>query len=271
MYYLISFDCEATGLSVYRDQIVEFGAAFSQWDATSGTMVSLESFTRRCKPSICTISKKAEEITGITMEALQNEACITSILDAFCEHVERICTDPTCPRILLSYNGFAYDIPLTVAELIRHERCVVSYFRRLCLHHVVDVLHVSRTALDTAQLKRRANGTCSYKLGDVYSSVCGRPLEGAHGSLADSQAVLDIIEQDTDVQSKLSTLLSGAGEDDNTGTHKQPCRNPMTFVQEVVRRVRKDREAKARGGRKRTIGTSIFDMMERAKKKKTVQ
>ena len=32
-FYLISMDCESTGLSVYADQIVELGAVIYLWDA----------------------------------------------------------------------------------------------------------------------------------------------------------------------------------------------------------------------------------------------
>jgi len=228
-YYLISLDCESTGLSVYNDQIVELGAAFRLWDSTTGETSELSPFAEYAKPTVKTMCKKAEEITHISMVMLQDKPPINTVLGHFMKHVDMVCTQENVPRLLLSYNGFAYDIPLIVAEVERSGGSAVGYFRKLRIHHAIDVLPFGRACIDTSILRRRANGSCSYRLGDVYAAVCKCPLLNAHGALADSNAVLDII-QCGDIQRAFQSLLEG--EQDN-----KQCQNPMSLVRSVVSRL----------------------------------
>jgi DNA polymerase III epsilon subunit-like protein len=228
-YYLISFDCETTGLSVIKDQIVEFGAIIQLWDSVSLEIVSLPSFAQYAKPTtVGGMTKRAEEITGITTHSLQSKPPIKEVLADFLIHLEQVCNDLDITRLLLSYNGFAYDIPLVVAEIERYGGSSISYFRQLRIRSAVDVLPLGRTCLDTTTLKRKANGSCSYKLGDVYFSVCNCTLENAHGALADSQAVLDIVHGEG-LCGFFQTLVSDLSE-------TNACKNPMILVRAILGR-----------------------------------
>lgn len=228
-YYLISFDCESTGLSVYNDQIVELGAAFRLLDTDTGQAIELPSFAEYAKPTVATMCKKAEEITGISMAMLSEKPPISTVLDHFMKHIDTICTQDDVPRLLLSYNGFAYDIPLVVAELERAGMSAVAYFRMLRIHNAIDVLPFGRSCIDTSILRRRANGSCSYRLGDVYAAVCKCPLLNAHGALSDSNAVLDIL-QCVEIQQAFQLLVTSAPDN-------KLCQNPMSIVRSVVSRL----------------------------------
>jgi DNA polymerase III alpha subunit (gram-positive type) len=242
IYYLISFDCETTGLSTERDQIVEFGAAIQTWDSVTNVLVNLESFAHHAKPTVAKMSKKAEEITGISMRMLQDKPNIIAVLDKFLYHVQRICMDTSIPRLFLSYNGFQYDIPLMVLELERHKRSSVTFFRQLKLHCAVDILHLARLCVDSTCLRRKANGSCSYKLGDVYRSLCSKPLTNAHGALVDSEAVLKLISFPC-FQDALRTLLKDGKEHVVDTAH---CKNPMGLVRLVIGRNVKKTSVKTR-------------------------
>jgi DNA polymerase III alpha subunit (gram-positive type) len=256
-YYLISFDCETTGLSTERDQIVEFGAAIQSWDSLNGTLVDLESFTLHAKPAMAKMSKKAEEITGISMNMLHDKPNIIIVLDKFLQHVERICSDLLIPRIFVSYNGFQYDIPLMVMELERHKRSAIAYFRQLKLHCTVDLLPLARSCVDSTCLKRKANGSCSYKLGDVYRSVCSKPLINAHGALVDSQAVLTLLSFPC-FQNALRDLLKDGSDHVLDTPH---CKNPMGLVRNVIGRKDKKLFSKTR---------RVVDMMVNYQKKRKI-
>jgi DNA polymerase III alpha subunit (gram-positive type) len=226
-FYLISFDCETTGLSVVNDQIVEFGAIIQLWDSVTAEIITQPSFAQYARPSTTTImAKRAEEVTGITMRLLSDKPPIKAVLADFLVHIERVCSEIDVPRLLLSYNGFAYDIPLVVAEIERYGGSAVSYFRQLRLQYAIDILPFGRSCLDTTILKRKANGTCSYRLGDVYLSVCKSTLLNAHGALADSQAVLDIVHGE-DVRGPFRTLVAMMSEDET-------CKNPMILVRAIL-------------------------------------
>lgn len=249
-FYVISFDCESTGLSVLQDQIVELGAVTQLWDTVSGDIVDLPPFTRYARPTLKSMCGRAEEITGITMDMLRDKPAIRAVLDEFRVHLDTICPDAGIPRILVSYNGFAYDLPLVVAELER-SGCAKGFFRQLRIERAIDVLLFGKSCLDTTRLRRKANGACSYKLGDVYSSLCGRALDGAHGALADSRAVLKILSQDT-IAGKFRELMTAPDRDDAC------CRNPMAVVREALDKVRH----RPKRGQSRTIS----DMLQRHKR-----
>ena len=256
-YYLVSFDCESTGLSTYQDQIVEFGAAITLWDATTGEMTDRTPFVKQAKPAEKVMSRRAEEITGITMDSLQDKPSIRSVLEAFMAHLDSTCEDDI-PRLLLSYNGFSYDIPLMVSEILRYGGCPITYFRKLRMENTIDILPFGRSCLDTSTLIRKANGTCSYRLGDVYQAVCKCPLQNAHGALADSNAVLQIIRT-PDVCAAFRETVAGTSESPH-------CKNPMTLVRAILARITKRTDAPPKRGSKR-----VLDMLAVACTKKRIR
>jgi DNA polymerase III epsilon subunit-like protein len=235
LYYLISIDCESTGLSVYNDQIVELGGIISLWESTTNTITTLDGFAEYAKPTIVSMSKKAEEITGIREETFKNSAFISTVFTNFLQYVNTVCKE-SYPRLLLSYNGFGYDIPLIVNELERIEDAyALKYFRQLCIAYTIDILSFCREEVDTTILKRKADGTCSYKLGDVYSAICKCPLLDAHGALTDSSAVLELLEHDTCLLNKFRLVV----EKLESCVDTQQCKNPMAFVRHIVGKKRK--------------------------------
>lgn len=226
-YYLVSFDLEATGLSKVQDQIVEFGAIVHLWSTGSSTFVPVSRFVSRVRPTVRHMGGKASEITGITMDMLKDAPGISHVLMQFQTHLETHCTDTSIPRILVAYNGFGYDIPLLVAELVRAGTDPVAYVRSLRLEYTLDMLIFARSHFDTTHLRRNKSGSCSYRLSDVYAAVCNKPLDGAHGALADSQAVLDIM-QTSDTLETLGGMLS-------SGTPGRCLTNVMTMVRGLTK------------------------------------
>ena len=256
-YYIISFDTESTGLSTYSDQIVEFGAVLTLWDAETGVSTMLPQFTEYAHPTHATMSRKAVELTGITMASLLGKPPIQTVLDNFLAHVDMVCDDPDVPRLLLSYNGFRYDIPLVVAELERSGASAIAYFRQLRLQHAIDVLPFGRACIDTSILTRKANGSCSYRLGDVYASVCRCPLVDAHGAISDSQAVLDILHC-PEIQVCFQALVAEAPDNNH-------CQNPMALVRTAVARI----TAKKSGlGETKKTSKRVLDMVRTHTEKK---
>jgi DNA polymerase III alpha subunit (gram-positive type) len=255
-YYLISFDCESTGLSVYNDQIVEFGAVTNLWDSATGVTTELPAFAEYAKPTIARMGKKAAEITGITTESLQTMAPVRTVLANFTKHLDTICENVDIPRLLLSYNGFSYDIPLVIAEIERYGGSAVAYFRQLRIQHTIDILPFGRACIDRSTLRRRANGSCSYKLGDVYAAVCKCPLVNAHGALADSRAVLEILRC-PEMQTSFRTLVTDAVDN-------AQCQNPMVLVRTILTRI------SLRDGKKTTQQSKrVVDMVrDHAEKKR---
>lgn len=256
-FYLIAFDCESTGLSIYNDQVVELGAIVNLWDSDQNSMETVGTFAEYARPTKTHMSTKAEEITGISMNFLKDKPTIGTVLDKFNTFINETCNIECVKRILVSYNGFSYDVPIIINELERiRSDSSLTYFRSLRIDHTLDMLHFCRSHLDTSKLVRKANGSCSYKLGDVYMAMCHTPLSNAHGALVDSKAVLEIMAVD-DVQCKLSEFTDDIKDCDH-------CKNPMTLVRSILSK--KQSNVKCKGRR----ALDMFVKYKQNKRKKSI-
>jgi DNA polymerase III epsilon subunit-like protein len=195
LFYLLGFDLETTGLSKFNDSVVEVGVVFKLVRKTEDRFVSVGQdpvcFQQRCKPRI-DISPHASLVTGITNDNVSECHSIAQTMENLVTHAN-IHLQQGIPRLLVSYNGTAFDVPLLVNDLLSISVDAQSTFRQLKLELSLDLLVVARKYLDTTCLLRQASGRCSYRLGSVYMSVFQKNLVGAHGAIADSQAVVDLI------------------------------------------------------------------------------
>ena len=114
---LASFDLETTGLSVYSSEITQFGCAFERLLADC-TVERLEPFCTLVDPQVEVICDAVVRVTGLTKEKLKGSPRVDIVLQAFAQHMDNIANDDD-DRILLAYNGNAFDIPIMVAEAYR--------------------------------------------------------------------------------------------------------------------------------------------------------
>jgi DNA polymerase III epsilon subunit-like protein len=245
LHYVISFDLETTGLSRYQDQVTELGVEVVLWNTETHAQEVIGTFAKYVCPTSRTIAPAAALVTGITMDMLAGKPNISAVLREFLTYLDEVCTEPH-PRTLVSYNGFQYDIPLLVAEMERSRAgSALSYFRQLKIGRTVDVLPLGRGSLDTFCLKRRKNGSCSYRLGDVYESLCHCVLDGAHGALADSRAVLRLLGC-AEFREAFGTTLQSQELDSRS------TRNIMQLVQEILKTMAHGPTLKTTGTKKRS-------------------
>jgi len=236
---LVSFDLESTGLQVFTDQITEIGAE-------SAVLFDDESyeFLHRQQPSEpnfqtyvkCTraICLKSQKITGITEETLARAPNIATAMNQFAYYINNdICKpfDPQTTRILVAYNGTKFDLPMCIAELEHAGISASKFMRQLRFSYLLDPLLMARDVVDTTLLPRDKDGKPCFRLGGVYEALCGKPLIGAHGALADSSAVLKLLlEQECFKQALLKDLVSKSP--------KYLC-NIMNLVTQVVQSIPK--------------------------------
>lgn len=219
--YILSIDCEATGLSKFNDQIVEVGLVIYALNPSMHTLELVSQFREFVYPKVAKMSTGATKVTGITMTMLEGKRHCGPVLDSMSEHIQEQCSEDW-ERFLITYNGHAFDIPLLVAELHRAHQSPVQYFRGLKITRSFDLLLWSREHLDTTKLLRKANGRCSYRLGDVYQCVCGHTLDGAHGALADCAALVRLLEFEDYHPLHTELCLSTSGT------------NPMVLVRSLL-------------------------------------
>jgi DNA polymerase III epsilon subunit-like protein len=215
---ILSLDIESTGLSKWKDTTIELGIdiVLAETDGKTLKIVqTLPSFQHyACGRDGIRISDKAAEITGLSRDFLALQTTLDILFENCVKHVDQVCLDfPDVERSLIAYNGNAFDIPILVADA---EKCYKAggargFFRRLRVEKIIDILHVARKHADMTQLKRNAHGRCSYKLGDLFRSVTGENLDGAHGAIADCKAVTRVIGESKEI----NTAVASAFEENN--------------------------------------------------------
>ncbi len=237
---LVSYDLEATGLQVYVDEITEIGAE-SAVLFKDGTFQLLQQFETRVR---CTraISAKAQKITGISIEVLVDAPKVIPALKLFEKYIEEACTVEEAPRILVAYNGTKFDVPMCVAELERGGVSATKFMRQLRFTYLLDPVLMAREVVDTTLLPRDKHGKPCFKLGGVYEALCGIPLLGAHGALADSSAVLKLLLEQSCFRDALIK--------DCQASKPKYLANLMTLVTDVVSKIPKQVAAKQADSKK---------------------
>jgi DNA polymerase III epsilon subunit-like protein len=258
---VISLDFETTGLSVYTDEITQFGVHVSILEDGLYSHVGEFNEYVMCQ---CEISTKSAEITGITKDVLvQKDAqSFPVVFRKYVSYVDEICPDDVVQRVLVGYNLVSFDLPILFSELMRHEQSLLPHTpsrwcQQLKITNVVDLLKYAREHVDGTLLKRRVDGRCSYKLGDVYSSLFAHKFSDAHDALADARAVTKLCEHGAFEDMCLCEVHDVDGE---------WCQNIMHLFQCMVIKI-KTRRGDAKKVRETKVQT-LVDMFARARKRK---
>ena len=264
MVYIMSLDLESTGLSAYNNEIIEIAISIEQHHPGQPCR-RLKSFQSYVKPTRTELTQTIVNLTNITHEMVANAPTLREMFDSLQTYLKQTCPDPEI-RILTAYNGNSYDFPMLFTELCRVESNPEHYVRNLKLDFLVDTLVWCRRQIDPTILKRKKNGSCSYKLGDVYECCLQKPLVGAHGALADCNAVLDMLHTDKGdsfFSECCSDRLNQADASMEWMKESAYVSNPKSFLQSVLKRYRTQLDTTAR-----SKSTNILQMFARGNKKR---
>lgn len=161
---IIALDLETTGVKPAVDRPVQIGLVAEQEGVRRTLLNTL------VNPNMA-ISEGAYAVHGISEHQVQG-APDAGIAAWSTELLIRE-LNPTC---VVGFNSECFDVPMLSACLGREAELQVPH---------LDVLSVAYRYLP---------GQPSYKLTALYQEFVGRPLEGAHGAVADANATLDLLK-----------------------------------------------------------------------------
>lgn len=179
-------DTETTGTDVEKDRIVELSIVKLMPDGTR------QAATRRFNPGI-PIPKEAADVHGITDEMIANEAPFSARAKGLHDWIQG-CDIGT-------YNGNRFDLPLLYNEFLR-----AGIDWNYSAHFMIDVSNI---------FKIREERTLSA----AVMFYCGKPLEGAHGAEADTQATIDVFLEQLDLYGDLPEKIEELALYSNYGKH----------------------------------------------------
>jgi DNA polymerase III epsilon subunit-like protein len=175
MVKLLIVDCEMTGLDVEVDALVQIGAVCGR-----------DTFTTYINARV-PMTPDAARVTGITDEQLENAPCVKDGLEAFWGWVRSLGKD----LIMVAHSGFASDFPFLWRAM---EDCNIPVETAAPnVMWVFDTLLWARCNVSRAQV-RRATGSSSVGLLNLYVAVVGHPPEKSHDALQDCLTLKTIID-----------------------------------------------------------------------------
>lgn len=160
--HLICLDIESTGVWVEKDKIIEIALVRFSPDQKK------ESFYSRVNPGI-PIPEAVVRLTGISDQAVKAAPAFSEIAKAVYDFIGAA-----------DFGGFnleRFDLPLLTREFL--ETGIVFDWKKRKVYDAQKVFHLNE--------KR--------DLSAAYKFYCDKDLVGAHSALADSEAVLDILEK----------------------------------------------------------------------------
>lgn len=155
---IIYFDIESTGLSVWRDRIIELGILFND-----------KSKVFRFNPEM-NISQGASRIHNIYDKDVENSP-------TFYQMAPQIYKLFSSCKGVCGYNIRNFDLPLLQFELLRCDRNFL-----LPDFEIIDVYEISQSLFKSLKLK------------DIYLTLSGKPLVKAHSAIADIEATKELLE-----------------------------------------------------------------------------
>lgn len=154
----VYFDIETTGLSIYKDRIIELGMIYN--DKTT---------VLRFNPGI-PISSGASKVHNIYDKDVIG-------CNSFHYYAPAIFKLFSKCKGVIGYNIRSFDIPMLQFELLR-----VSHEYILPDFQVIDVYELTQSLFKSLKLK------------DIYLTLSGKSLQDAHSALADIIATKELFE-----------------------------------------------------------------------------
>lgn len=166
MKYIVCIDVETTGLSSDKDHIIQLSAA----KLDKETMEEVGRFNRYILPSEpFEISPKAEEVHHITKEyLLKHGVRLRDIAQELIDFLD--------DSDYLTYNGNTFDFKFLYKELAR-----AGY----------ELPRAGRVFYDSYAIECKLS---SRDLSTIYSKYTGKTLEGAHDSMNDVEATIEVFK-----------------------------------------------------------------------------
>ena len=202
-FYVISFDTETTGLSIYTSEVIQIGFVIHLWVVQEKKITSTTCIGSFCEFVKCLSKEEFDprviEVTKIKRSMVENAKGFKGVVEAMINYIDKVCTSSEIPRVLMTYNGDAYDIPVMIAELMRHVPNPMESIKKMKITYNMDILACARKCADPSKLKRNKLGRPSYRLGDLYEAFMGETMTSAHNALGDAIGVLKCVENICDI------------------------------------------------------------------------
>lgn len=244
---LVVLDFEGTGLRTFIDRITQVAARaydFNLFKVTdpaeeeSARLPGVEPFVTYVNPMV-RISKESIEITGISNDTVKDAPLCKSVLVDFYKWIDEL---NATQLYLFAYNGLSYDFPLLFAETLRANMNANALFQNNFTGYIDPLKWVNcNKRLNTDGFVLNKSGTkASLRQEDVYKSLFGQKLEGAHDALVDITGLAKV-----SMHERFRLMWDGKNKSDDwcrtTGAYMMDLRKKQRNHEKRVRKENQDK------------------------------
>jgi DNA polymerase III epsilon subunit-like protein len=238
---MIYFDLETTERSPCKARIVQIGAVSAD-----------EKFETLVNPGV-SISPGASKINKIYDKDVADSPKTAVALKQFFDWIRKV-----NGTHILAYNGINFDFAILFRECWRESMVVPSSLK------FIDPLPWARKNLiELPRMCRTKSGRISFCLGDVYTALFSKTLDGAHDAMADAVGLRDVCESPECSRlleeppchnhEDLKTKYRKSGEKANKKKKKKRKRGRLQVLATMARKRRKE------GGGEKCVQTELRD------------
>lgn len=209
--YFVVWDVESTSKIPTEDHIISIGAVVCSYSQTTKTFVAIDSFhifvhtTRK-------IEEAAFKVHGISAAKLRGQPDFVAAIPSFKSFLQQYSGNDQRNRLIfMAHNGRKFDDLIMYCNFVERGMDFAQFLKDIHFHAAVDTLvllkHLFKKAPQCDQPRNQTTGAVRYTLGDCFSSFCpNKTFENAHDALADSRALIDVLNS-RNVQDRLSVTL----------------------------------------------------------------
>lgn len=197
----IVYDVESTSKIPTEDHVISLGAVICSYDSKQfQALGSFHTYVNTNRP----IDPVAQSIHHISAQSIATAPAFPAALEKFQTWVRSFLKSTQTRTFLVAHNGTKFDDLIMFCNCVVHGIQYEAFLSQIRCHGFVDTLKMLRAVLKNCPMselpKDQTTSRVSFALGNCYTSFCStQPFENAHDALADSFALVDVLNS-TNIQ-----------------------------------------------------------------------
>lgn len=190
------WDTETTGNKPTDDDIISLGGVFCSYDGNK--FVKIDEFHSYIDTDH-KIDAVAQSIHHISKSMIRGQPRFPEVMKTLRTFLLQHQPDANCRLIFIAHNGSKFDDIVLYCNFVQHHMNFDQFLKDVHCYGFADTLKYLRALFKECQYKDMpkdaSTGRTSFALGHCYTSFCGsgQSFENAHDALADSRALMDVL------------------------------------------------------------------------------
>jgi DNA polymerase III epsilon subunit-like protein len=190
----VIYDVESTSNRPTEDDIISLGAVLARY-GSDGRFQFVDSFHSLCSTNK-EIAPQAQSVHHISKSMIEGKPKFDRLMAMFKKFLQKHLTEAS-RTVFVAHNGSKFDDVILFCNCVRNDIVFDDFLREVKCHGFVDTLKMLRAMFKGAPAKllprQPDTDRVSFALGCCHASFTGENIQNAHDALADSRALLNVM------------------------------------------------------------------------------